>query len=90
MLLKDADIAANGVPVYFALHCSQRPGCPETYDHYFLHGQVSIDSEQPVVWMEEENYMFRLSNFREDLHRWLDTDGRYMFRLFNFREDLHR
>ncbi|KAK6195372.1 hypothetical protein SNE40_000819 [Patella caerulea] len=35
--------------------------------------KVSVESEQPVIWMEEENYMFRLSKFKDKIHDWLDT-----------------
>ena len=34
-----------------------------------------MNSEQPVTWMEEENYMFRLSDFKDRLIEWLDTGG---------------
>ncbi|CAH1967738.1 unnamed protein product [Acanthoscelides obtectus] len=32
---------------------------------------VSLESGHPVEWTTEENYMFRLSKFREDLIHWL-------------------
>ncbi|EPQ12291.1 Methionyl-tRNA synthetase, mitochondrial [Myotis brandtii] len=32
---------------------------------------VSVESGQPVSWTQEENYIFRLSQFREPLQRWL-------------------
>uniref|UniRef100_A0A6I8NR33 Methionine--tRNA ligase, mitochondrial n=1 Tax=Ornithorhynchus anatinus TaxID=9258 RepID=A0A6I8NR33_ORNAN len=35
---------------------------------------VSLDSGHPVHWTEEENYMFRLSRFRDPLLRWLRDD----------------
>ncbi|KAL8594803.1 hypothetical protein ACOMHN_047520 [Nucella lapillus] len=35
--------------------------------------KVSSASGQPVTWMKEENYMFRLTAFREQLTAWLDT-----------------
>ncbi|XP_069104451.1 methionine--tRNA ligase, mitochondrial-like [Argopecten irradians] len=36
--------------------------------------KVSAESGQPVVWMEEENYMFRLSQFKPQLQEWIDTE----------------
>lgn len=36
-------------------------------------GKVSIDSGRPVEWMEEENYMFRLSAFQDRLIQWLQS-----------------
>lgn len=36
--------------------------------------KVSKDSGHPVVWTEEDNYMFRLSHFRPQLLHWLDTN----------------
>ena len=38
-------------------------------------GQVSKESCRPVVRLEEENYMFRLSAFQERLLKWIQTDG---------------
>ncbi|KAK7489324.1 hypothetical protein BaRGS_00019432 [Batillaria attramentaria] len=35
--------------------------------------KVSVASGQPVTWMTEENYMFRLSAFRQQLLSWLDS-----------------
>lgn len=35
--------------------------------------QVSIETGTQVEWMEEENYKFRLSSFREPLLAWLST-----------------
>ncbi|XP_008144774.3 methionine--tRNA ligase, mitochondrial [Eptesicus fuscus] len=32
---------------------------------------VSVESGHPVSWTKEENYIFRLSQFREPLQRWL-------------------
>ena len=40
--------------------------------------QVSQESGQPVEWMKEDNYMFRLSHFAADLHKWLDKGGMYL------------
>ncbi|KAM5280156.1 LOW QUALITY PROTEIN: methionine--tRNA ligase, mitochondrial [Ctenodactylus gundi] len=37
-------------------------------------GPVSAESGHPVSWTEEENYIFRLSRFREPLQRWLRAD----------------
>ncbi|XP_076454257.1 methionine--tRNA ligase, mitochondrial-like [Babylonia areolata] len=37
------------------------------------HAKVSVASGQPVVWMTEENYMFRLTAFRKELTSWLDS-----------------
>ncbi|CAD5119712.1 DgyrCDS8302 [Dimorphilus gyrociliatus] len=34
---------------------------------------VSKSNYQPVIWMEEENYMFKLSEFTDPLRKWLDT-----------------
>lgn len=33
--------------------------------------KVSVDSGQPVEWTSEDNFMFRLSSFRDDLLYWL-------------------
>uniref|UniRef100_A0A0B6ZGL7 Methionine--tRNA ligase, mitochondrial n=1 Tax=Arion vulgaris TaxID=1028688 RepID=A0A0B6ZGL7_9EUPU len=35
--------------------------------------KVSKDSKHPVSWTEEKNYMFRLSNFQQDLLYWLNS-----------------
>lgn len=35
---------------------------------------VSLESGHPVVWTREENYLFPLSQFREQLRRWLDRE----------------
>ncbi|XP_066967316.1 methionine--tRNA ligase, mitochondrial [Macrobrachium rosenbergii] len=37
---------------------------------------ISIESGHPVEWNSEENYMFRLSGFQEDLKYWLKDDCR--------------
>uniref|UniRef100_A0A9L0TDX6 Methionine--tRNA ligase, mitochondrial n=1 Tax=Equus caballus TaxID=9796 RepID=A0A9L0TDX6_HORSE len=37
---------------------------------------VSLESGHPVSWTKEENYIFRLSQFREPLQRWLRGDPR--------------
>ncbi|XP_060073063.1 methionine--tRNA ligase, mitochondrial-like [Ylistrum balloti] len=36
--------------------------------------KVSAESGHPVVWMEEENYKFRLSQFKPQLQQWIDTE----------------
>lgn len=36
---------------------------------------VSADSGHPVEWVEEQNYIFRLSAFQSDLIHWLRTNG---------------
>ncbi|XP_065925280.1 methionine--tRNA ligase, mitochondrial isoform X1 [Magallana gigas] len=35
--------------------------------------KVSVSSGQPVVWMAEENYMFRLTSFGPQLREWLNS-----------------
>uniref|UniRef100_A0A8C2VI74 Methionine--tRNA ligase, mitochondrial n=1 Tax=Chinchilla lanigera TaxID=34839 RepID=A0A8C2VI74_CHILA len=37
---------------------------------------VSLESGHPVSWTKEENYIFRLSQFREPLRRWLRSNPR--------------
>ncbi|XP_048200985.1 methionine--tRNA ligase, mitochondrial [Perognathus longimembris pacificus] len=37
---------------------------------------VSVESGHPVSWTKEENYIFRLSQFREPLRQWLRGDPR--------------
>ncbi|XP_074071493.1 methionine--tRNA ligase, mitochondrial [Macrotis lagotis] len=37
---------------------------------------VALDSGHPVCWTAEQNYIFRLSQFREPLRRWLRDDPR--------------
>uniref|UniRef100_A0A8C5LFM0 Methionine--tRNA ligase, mitochondrial n=1 Tax=Jaculus jaculus TaxID=51337 RepID=A0A8C5LFM0_JACJA len=37
---------------------------------------VSLESGHPVSWTREENYIFRLSQFREPLRRWLQGSPR--------------
>ncbi|KAH8873473.1 Methionine--tRNA ligase, mitochondrial [Schistosoma japonicum] len=34
---------------------------------------IAKETGNPVEWIEEENYMFKLSSFKNDLHRWLDS-----------------
>ncbi|CAH8542838.1 unnamed protein product [Schistosoma turkestanicum] len=34
---------------------------------------VSKETGNPVEWIEEDNYMFKLSSFKNDLHKWLDS-----------------
>lgn len=36
--------------------------------------KVSLESGNPVEWSEEDNYMFKLSAFREELLNWLDSN----------------
>lgn len=36
---------------------------------------MAIESGQPVEWQQEENYMFRLSQFREPLIKWLEGNA---------------
>ena len=36
---------------------------------------VSVESGHPVEWCEEENYMFKLGRFRDDLRHWLKENG---------------
>nr|CAI5858281.1 unnamed protein product [Callosobruchus analis] len=35
---------------------------------------VSLETGHPVEWTKEENYMFKLNSFRDDLIRWLKSD----------------
>ncbi|PVD19061.1 hypothetical protein C0Q70_21620 [Pomacea canaliculata] len=35
--------------------------------------KVAVSSGQPVTWMKEENYIFRLSAFNQQLTSWLDA-----------------
>nr|SVE69792.1 EOG090X05VD [Eubosmina coregoni] len=35
--------------------------------------RVSIESNRPVEWFSEENYMFKLSKCRNDLNKWLES-----------------
>ncbi|KAK3850665.1 hypothetical protein Pcinc_042642 [Petrolisthes cinctipes] len=44
---------------------------------------VSAESGHPVEWNNEENYMFRLSEFREDLLVWLKDDKRVQPKRFH-------
>ncbi|XP_063611184.1 methionine--tRNA ligase, mitochondrial-like [Penaeus indicus] len=37
---------------------------------------VSLESGHPVEWNSEDNYMFRLSSFQQDLQYWLNDDQR--------------
>lgn len=36
--------------------------------------KFSIESGHPVEWSEEENYMFRLSKYRDDVIRWAEKE----------------
>uniref|UniRef100_A0A452V5V1 Methionine--tRNA ligase, mitochondrial n=1 Tax=Ursus maritimus TaxID=29073 RepID=A0A452V5V1_URSMA len=40
---------------------------------------VSLESGHPVSWTKEENYIFRLSQFREPLQRWLRGDPQTIY-----------
>lgn len=33
--------------------------------------KVSAESGHPVKWVEESNYMFKLSNFHDDIEYWI-------------------
>lgn len=35
---------------------------------------VSVETNQPVEWVEEENYMFKLSKYSKDVEHWLDQN----------------
>ena len=37
--------------------------------------KVSMTSGNPVIWMKEENYMFRLTEFKSQLTKWVDSKG---------------
>ncbi|XP_064456610.1 methionine--tRNA ligase, mitochondrial-like [Ornithodoros turicata] len=43
----------------------------EVTGHQGVPQKVSIESGHPVEWMEEKNYMFKLSEFQDDLLHWL-------------------
>ena len=36
--------------------------------------KVSLESGHPVEWCSEENYLFRLTAFREQLLDWINTE----------------
>lgn len=36
--------------------------------------KVAIETSQPVEWMQEENYMFKLGSFKERLINWLKAN----------------
>lgn len=42
-------------------------------------GKVSLESGHPVEWVEEENYIFKLSHFKDDLIYWLKANGCLFF-----------
>lgn len=42
--------------------------------HLPLFLQISTETGNRVEWSAEENYMFRLSIFREKLLEWLESD----------------
>lgn len=35
--------------------------------------KVSVESGHPVEWTEEQNYMFRLSRFQDDVIKWIKS-----------------
>jgi methionyl-tRNA synthetase len=43
--------------------------------------KVAVESGQPVVWMSENNYMFRLSAFRDRLLDWYRANPECMYAL---------
>lgn len=43
---------------------------------------ISADSGHPVEWTEEQNYMFQLNSFKDDLLYWLRTNGTLKFSFF--------
>ena len=45
---------------------------------------MSLESGHPVEWMEEENYLFRLKNFKDDLRNWIKTDGKSKKNIFAY------
>lgn len=49
-----------------------------------LVAQVAVSSGQPVTWMKEENYIFRLSAFNQQLTSWLDAKGKADFDVLYF------
>lgn len=51
---------------------------------------VSAESGHPVQWTEEDNYVFKLSRFQEDLKNWLVKDGKRMYELYVFDYDCSR
>jgi methionyl-tRNA synthetase len=38
--------------------------------------KVSVETQKPVDWIKEENYMFRLKEFRQPLIQWLEAHPR--------------
>lgn len=36
--------------------------------------KVSLESGHPVQWLEESNYMFRLSKYQEEVIRWIEKE----------------
>ncbi|XP_052784329.1 methionine--tRNA ligase, mitochondrial-like [Mya arenaria] len=52
-------------------------GADDVVDRTDKHGntiKVSVESGHQVTWMKEDNYMFSLSRFKDQLHAWLDKD----------------
>lgn len=46
----------------------------EITDSVELGTKVSLESGHPVEWCSEENYLFRLTAFREQLLEWIDNE----------------
>lgn len=44
---------------------------------------VSAESGHPVEWTEEENYIFKLSRFQDDLRHWITSNGMCIEPLFS-------
>lgn len=36
---------------------------------------VSVESGHPLEWTEEQNYMFKLNSFKDDILKWLRANG---------------
>lgn len=45
---------------------------------------IASESGHPVEWVEEQNYMFRLSNFQDRLIHWLTKNGKLIISVFPF------
>ena len=46
----------------------------EVADDAELGTKVSVETGHPVEWCSEENYLFRLTAFRERLLEWINTE----------------
>ena len=46
----------------------------EIADDAELGTKVSLETGHPVEWCSEENYLFRLTAFREQLLKWINTE----------------